>query len=222
MNYGELKDSIRFKVDDLRGTRFTTEQIRLAINESYKHVYRELIKQNTFTAVKSTEITFVSGSQEITFDFDVSLVVQKIVHVQDSNGFPIPIYSEALSKRSNVRSVYLKRFDSDGKEALKLGWYVCPTSTFTLSLEWASTFTDFTKAVRNIDASGFVPQEHHDVVVLRATLLLLATDEDKAQIWFPIYMDALNSMKESVELNNDEVDTVVDLQTEDHYASNRS
>lgn len=222
MNFGDMKESVRLKVDDLKKSRFTDKQIRLAINEAYSHVYRELIKQNTFTDVRSATVDFTSGNQEVAFDLSIALNFQKVIHVQDSNSNPIPIYSEALSKRSDVRSVYLKRTTfGTVQEILKIGWYICPNSNFTLTIEYLPKFIGFSTHSEDTNTLETVPQEHHDVVVLRATLLLLASDEDRAQIWFAIYNDALTSMKESIELSNDEVDTVVDLQTEYYHARNR-
>ena len=233
MNFGQLKESIRFKVDDIKRTRFTDEQIVQALNEAHQHVYRELIKQNTFTDVGSFDIEFTSAAQETIFPFDsdspsatFGAGVQKILYVQDSSGNPIPVYSEVLSKRSDIRSVYVRRrilwIGSGNQTRMYLGFHVCPTSTFTFTVFFVPTAFDFAVGSEDTHQNNRIPREHHDVVVLRATILLLASDEDKAQTWFAIYADALQSMKDSVELNNDEADTVVDLQTETYYASDRS
>jgi len=229
MNIGEMKDSIRFKVDDLKSTRYQDPHLLNAINEAFKHVYRELIRQNTFTDVLSTTVDFISGSQEIEFTALANVRLQKIIHVQDANGFPIPIYSEALSKRSDVRSVYVKRIlktissPPESKASfISLGWYVCPSSSFTITVIYAPRLLDVSANASNATVIDNVPTEHHDVVVLRAVILLLGTDEDNARLWVSLYQEALTSMKESIEFNNDETDTVVDLQTEDYYASDRS
>jgi len=226
MNIGELKQSIRFKVDDLKSTRFSDEHLKNAINESYKHVYRELIRENIYTDLLSDDVTFTSGNQEVKFSAIATKEIQKIIHIQDVNENPIPVYSEAFSKRSNTRSVYLKRILRitllvGRVSEIFLGWHVCPSSTFTLTVIYLPRLLDLSPGLSDDAVIDNVPSEHHDVVVLRAVILLLGTDEDNARFWVQLYREALISMKESIQFANEETDVVVDLQTEDYYASNR-
>lgn len=224
MTYKELIDSIRFKVDDEASTRFTAEQLRLAINEAYKHIYRELIRHSAFSDVQSTTVDFVSGSQEIAFDAGISGNIQKILHVRDDSNVPIPMFSEELSKRSGTRSVYFRRTlvstpaDANTRtEKLFMGWFVCPSGTFTITVLYKPKMFEFSSSVFDSSRNDAVPSEHHDVVILRSVVLLLGVDEDFSNLWFNLYQEALKSMVDSIELTNETVDEVVDTETEGYY-----
>ncbi len=219
MTYGEMITSIRIKIDDVHKTRFSNnEPLRLALNEAIQHIYREFVRHNIYTSVVETTVEFTSGNQEIEFATSERNNIQRLVHVRDAEFVPISIYAEEFSKRSSIRSVYLKRkitsivgSENKKEERLSLGWYICPSSTFTVTVQYIPKIVEFTLDVVDSDFIEIIPKEHHDVVVLRAAVLLLGVDEDNSSFWFGIYRETMQSMIESVELLNEAIDEVVDV-----------
>ena len=101
MTLQELTDSVRLKVDDLRKSRFSDEQIRVVANEAYLKVYRSLIQNGIYTNTDTVTVSFVAGTQESNIvDSGGSTLrnIQKAIHVRtDEYKTPILVVSKEIS-----------------------------------------------------------------------------------------------------------------------------
>lgn len=219
MNYFDFLKSIRLKIDDEKKSRFPTDEpLRLAINESYRHIYNVLISNNIMLNTVATTISFVANVQETALPTDV----RRIIHVQDSNQLPIPIYDEAISKRSGDRSVYISRQQAvnitrtarSTRRADALGWYVNPSSAFDLTVVYLKTLIVFSDRPNDADTIEDIPSEYHDIIVLYSVVLLLGVDEDNSNFWFNMYGRAQENMLQSIRQENFDTDSVVDVRGE--------
>jgi len=225
MNYSDMLQSIRIKIDDERKTRFPGDtQLRISLNEAAKLVYRELIKNGIFVDRASTTISFTANNQEIAFSSGIK--PQKIIKVLDEDGLPIPIYSEEFSIKSNRRSVYFIRSitrtkDNNYSQAYKLGWYVEPNSSFDVTVIYVPSVAEFTDVLdsRSIGSENlfWVPEEHHDVVVLWAVVFLLGIDEEAQTFWGNLAQRELQNMVMSSKPFNESDDAIVDVMSDDGY-----
>lgn len=221
MTFDELETSIRMKIDDEDKTRFTTSTpIRLSLNEAYRHLYREMTRRNIYTLVKEENLTFTADTQEKAF---TTTDIQKVIHVEDVDKFPIPIYSEEMSKRSNERSVYVRRNTATpGGDAASrttsysLGYYIKPGAALEVCVRYIPRVAIFPSTITGTTEINDIPEEHHDVIVLYAILLLLGADEDNAKYWTAIYQNAFDSMMESLHAFNETSDGVVDVTNADY------
>lgn len=189
MNLGDFRTSIRLKIDDINSTRFSNDEIRIILNEALQHVYRELIRNNIYTNKAQDTVTFIAGTQEIALPTDL----QKLLYVQDAGGSRIPIIEETYSRGAKERSVYIR----DTGKTKSLGFYLCPSSGFTLTITYQIRTTTFLTGDGDAVEINFIPPEHHDVVVLYTVVLLGATDEDISPSFIALYSNALASMIES-------------------------
>jgi len=216
MTFDELETSIRLKIDDEDKTRFTTSTpIRLSLNEAYRHLYREMVRRNIYTLVKEETLTFTADVQEKAF---TAIDIQKIIYVEDTQKTSIPVYSEELSKQSDVRSVYVRRNTATpgGDPASRttsysLGYYIKPGSALEVCVRYIPRVSIFPSTVSGTSEINDIPEEHHDVIVLYAILLLLGADEDNARYWTGMYQNAFDSMMESLHAFNETSDGVVDI-----------
>ena len=216
MTFDEMETSIRLKIDDLDKTRFTDSvPIRLSLNEAYRHLYREIVRRNIYTLVKEEALTFTSGTQEKAF---TATDIQKVIHVEDASKTPIPVYSEELSKISGTRSVYVRRNTSTPGDSpasrttsYSLGYYIKPGSNLSVCVRYIPRVAIFPDNPQGTTEINDIPEEHHDVIVLYAILLLLGADEDNARYWTGMYQNAFDSMIESLHAFNETTDAVVDI-----------
>ncbi len=227
MTYVEMVTMVRQMIDDVNSVRFSTDEpIRLFLNMAYKQLYREIIRRTVYTDAQTTTITFTSGNQNIAFDAGVFDNIQKVLHVEDANQIPIPIYPEEYSRRGIERSIYLRRVlvtAGDSKtEKLWCGWYVEPTSTFPVTILYQPKVAEFPSGVADAEQLDLVPVEHHDIVVLRAVVLALSVDEEQQSIMYSLYQESLKSMLETIGVENEATDHVVDVNSEGSYAAYRS
>jgi len=186
---------LQLNLNDQRGGRFTAEVCRLLLNSAFKDVWSDLIAKQKYFARVSLDVTFISGSQEV----DLVDNLQKIILVQDVDQIPIPVYDEFKSKKSEVASVYLINVKKTLPNTIrkKLGWYRLPSSSFTLTVIYVPTISQFQPDGLNSDMIEEIPEEYHNVVVSWATVLALGTDESAVNYWTGIYQKQIGEIQES-------------------------
>ena len=141
-DFFELKELFRINTDDRLGDRFDRATVQRLLNAGFRKVWNELLSLEYYYLIAKAEAKFTSSSQVIV------LVVkgtggtvpnlQKILRVENSGGREIPVRDEVLSRKGREESVFIRRFGI----LSRLGYYIKPTSSFILIVDYVPTISD--------------------------------------------------------------------------------
>lgn len=212
MKLSEMRSLLRVNVDDAAADIFTDPICRDYLNAAMRYLWTEIIKQGVYLSRKTEEITFDASNAQV--DLDES--VQRVLSVRDSNDHPIDILMEERSRRVNYPTVFLFRRVSVDNRHWQLGWYETPTSSFTVTVTYLPKITTFIEADDGAGTKELVdiPDEYHNVVVLRATLFALGKDEQKVNYWAGLYQSEFDAMMSVLRPDNPEDEVVTDVRYE--------
>lgn len=214
MTLKEMRALLRSNLDDLKGDTYADDTLRLFLNIGLRHVWNELIKRGIYLRKGRLVVSFTSGVQEVAITKTDTMA--KIVTVVDAVGVPIDIVAQEFSIRSDKRSVYISRQTTtdgvaDGNRRNDfLGWYVVPTSAFDLTLVYCYIINTFDISAAADTQYTDIPAEHHDIIVIWATIIALARLEESSDIWANLYTVQLENLIDSVRMENQEAKGVVD------------
>ena len=200
MNILEMREAIQLNIDDTSGDLHDKNQLNNILIRAYNHIYRKVIGANDSPTTVSVSLTFSANVREL-FIFDNTTTaispsnLQRAIFCRDANGFEIPILDFEASLKSQQPSVYARRsVTSDSREVHILGYYVIPTSSFTVTLDYIPKIANSFAGIEDTSTIELVPAEHHDVIVNYATMLALGKDEINSQFWFGMYTESVRDM----------------------------
>ncbi len=198
MTYQEIIDFIRLNIDDVKSTRFkTNEPLRLFINASIRKIYSKMVANGYNPIVIDQEITLTDQVTEITFTSSL----QKLLGVQ-SSGVRIPILDEIKARSSTCPAVFLRRTAAD---TYAIGWYLDLSSDLVLNVQYIPVVDTLISVSDLTGTNNSIPLNQHDLIVAWATVLALGADEDNVQLWTGVYNDLLETMIESLSGHDQEV-----------------
>lgn len=226
MNFGELKATVRLNVDDEKGDLLTEPIAKNILSRAFSHIYRKLINARILTDLNTLTATFIANTREIiigdtprrpaeghTTPATQLPSIQKVVAVQNNSGEEIPVLTRENALRSSVPAVYVRRVleQADLQDSVYLGYHIVPTAGFDLIVEYIKRPLEIGRLeFINDDFESFIlTSEYHDVVVLYATILFLAKDENKITFlnyWTSLYQEALADILEFNEGSEEVVD----------------
>ncbi len=213
MNFGEMRDQLRAMLDDPDGDKIPDELARLFLNSAYRKLWRKCIKYNKYFNIATVDITFTDQQMVIDDSTTPTRRIQKIILAVDSEGIPIPIKEKYESLHSEDRSIYtIRHRDSDGLLNYKVGWYVEPTNSPVVTFTFVQRVTEFPKNVVAEHTIDDIPEEHHDVIVLLAAILIIGKDEEAIGVWGEMYRDGLEDMIDTIGLKPETMQGVLDVE----------
>ncbi len=220
MNYGELVTAVRMNVDDEHGDFLSDNIVLNVLSRAFTHINRKLLNIGLISDHKTLTATFTSDTREVgiggvLLSTGVLLErIQKVIAVQYSpSGIDIPIMTREDALKSAVPAVYIRREVSgtSTSESINngtyLGFHVIPTTDFSVTVEYVKLTEELIRIHPPSDHTLFIlGPEYHDIVILYATLLALAKDEDKVGIWSSLYQEALADVMEISDGSREVVD----------------
>lgn len=211
MTLNEMQNLIYSNLDDNLKSLFTTNELRLKINAAMRYLWNELNKRGVYLNTTTETVSFVSGSQEITISGSVS----KILYAKDSENLHVPIYSEEQSIKSDRRSCYLQRgitvSGTKRNRTEKLGWYREPDTAFDIVIKYNQQIETFAESASGEENYQDIPEEHHNVIVLYATMLCNSKYEEPNQQWEKLFGIEFDNMVDVLSLENVRDQEVVDV-----------
>lgn len=228
MNLKQMQQSLQLKLNDPQGSFYTLLQLTQMLNTSMQFVYNKLIENKIYTRKSTVDIIFTSNVQETAFVSNI----HKLIAAYDSDSVPVPIYEEEFSKQSSNRSVYFRASAVPPTINVpivvtltvrqdKLGWYRKPSSTFTITILFAEKLTLFDE--NNAETGNFyindIPEEYHEVIILRATEVAWASkglsqeNIPTIQYWQAKFAEEFDAMINTLGKQADTQQHVIDVYT---------
>jgi len=222
MNIGELRESIRLNIDDTAGDLFTDAQLNNILKRAYNHLYRKMINAGVNINVASISLSFSSGSQEVIIASSSGVpvansLVQKPLYCRDVDNLKVEILDMTACLDSGKRSVYLRRVFSDKQETHYLGYYLTPTTAFTVTFDYIPKITYEFDTMNDTTSIEFIPSEHHDVLINYATVLALGKDEINAKFWYEMYNETWRDMVHNASNVPEKYSGVVDVYEDEDW-----
>ena len=226
MNLGDLVASIRLNVDDDSGDFVSDSIARDVLGRAFRHIYRKLVNAGIVVDLATLTATFTANTREVliggsSFGGDIPSTpnrIQKVVAVQylptDTNGTgtDIPIFTRENALKSAIPAVYVRKVkevplgDFKIQHSIYLGFHVIPSTGFSVVVEYIPlTEVDLKNQIDTFVVFD-LEEEYHDLVVLYATVLVLAKDEEKVGTWVGLYQEALADVLEFKEGSKEVVD----------------
>ena len=196
MNFAQLKQSILNNVNDPSGDLFSDEKIVLYINNALRDIYQVLLNRSFYLNRKTVTVSFVAGTQTVLLPTDFL----KPIFVKDKeSGFNIDIKTEREAIDARVPCVYFTRTVSGTPqvETRYIGWYEVPSSGFDVIVNYAPYITLFADIPQQSDFLLDIPENHHNVIVYKATILILGQDIHNIEFWQNQYNEAMQGLIES-------------------------
>lgn len=188
MNHGEMREQLRLNIDDLQGTRFTSEGCRLILNSAARNVWRKLKARGLVSNIVEASITFTVDVQIIALPAACKYLKDAKYKDTDTT---IPVMEEVLAKQSEIPALFVRRTGT----TRYLGWYnEYPGSNLVITYTYDSAITEFADPIVDEEAITEIDSAHHDIIVSQATVLALATDLEKRSIWDVIFQDQFDDM----------------------------
>jgi len=218
MTLNELRIAVRSNLDDTFGSLFTDDQLRLKINSAMRHIWNELNKRGKYFNTITETISFTPDNQEVAIAGDI----HTLIWVRDTDRLSIDVVDDSQAQRTDKQSVYITRtISSVGNSrtrVTKLGYYRIPDIAFDLTIKYNQQITVFSGSANGSESYEDIPKEHHNVIVLYATILSLPKYHESIADWQQLFNVEMLNLIDSQETYNIHDMAVVDVYNAYNYA----
>lgn len=192
-----------------------TNQINRLINRSVEHLTNHVEQTHKWWNMADTNISVsvVSGTQTYTISSS-TIKIRKILHAERTDineDRPIDVTIIPYANKNLFGSVGPYAGGSQGSFRPTImirrtsggNWDVIfpydPQTTMTLSIAYAPRITEL---ATDTSEPTEVPEHHHELIAIRATVVLLQQFERKTDVWERQYAELLQLMREDLESLN--------------------
>ena len=174
-------------------------QLNRLVNRAVEHIVNVVEQTAQIYNMAATPATLSVVSGTLTYEVSTATGIRKIVQVErtDVSGGSISCTIIPWRRKNNRRrryywgdggmgikpAVYITR-NSDGE--WHLGFPVDPQASMSLDVYYLPRITELTASTA---VPTEIPEQHHELIVLRATIMLLAQNRTDNRFWREMYAE---------------------------------